>query len=141
MKVILHCSDSPFGDALLINEWHVERGWNMIGYHFVVLNGVRRSKNIKNDLDDGKIEEGRPLSMQGAHCYGHNDSVGICLIGNSASFTVKQLTTLENELLPELREIYGTLEIFQHSDFDDKKPYCAGLPQNLLDKWNKLINL
>lgn len=141
MKVIIHCSDSPFGDAATIDRWHKERGWKMIGYHYVILNGVRKSASKYIEIDDGKIEEGRPLGMKGAHTYGHNDSIGICLIGNSNSFTVKQLMTLEDKLLPELREIYEDIDIYQHSDFDDNKPHCAGLDYRFLDKWNKIFKL
>jgi len=37
-KVIIHCSDSSFGNAVLIDKWHRQRGFDNIGYHFVILN-------------------------------------------------------------------------------------------------------
>ena len=41
----------------------------MIGYNYVI------------DLG-GMVEEGRPLTMNGAHCTGYNDhSIGICYVG------------------------------------------------------------
>lgn len=68
-KHIVHCSDSPSGDVKEIRRWHKERGWDDVGYHFI----VRR---------DGEIEVGRTLDVPGAHCAGHNaDSVGTCLVG------------------------------------------------------------
>ena len=40
-KVIIHCSDSDFGTASVIDGWHKERGWDGIGYHYVITNGVQ----------------------------------------------------------------------------------------------------
>lgn len=62
----------------------------MGGYHFY----IRR---------DGLIEEGRPLTMAGAHAKGHNaHSIGICLIGGvnkkqkpEDNFTDAQWNSLE----------------------------------------------
>ena len=40
MEIILHCSDSEFGNAAIITKWHAlpkpnGRGWSNIGYHYV----------------------------------------------------------------------------------------------------------
>ena len=71
-KIIIHCSATPEGrevNAETIDRWHRERGFSMIGYHYVI--GL-----------NGQIEEGRPEKMVGAHCKGHNgESIGICYIG------------------------------------------------------------
>ena len=71
-QIILHCSATREGQdirANTIREWHKQRGFEDIGYHYLI------------DLD-GKIEKGRPEEMVGAHCTGHNsDSIGICYIG------------------------------------------------------------
>ena len=73
-EIIIHCSDSPEGrndKAEDIRKWHKARGFNDIGYHFVI------------DLD-GTIEPGRPIEQAGAHCTGHNrNSIGICYIGGA----------------------------------------------------------
>ena len=37
--IVIHQSDSAFGNAAVIDEWHRERGWSGIGYHWVILNG------------------------------------------------------------------------------------------------------
>lgn len=70
--IIIHCSATKAGcdfHAKDINEWHIERGFDRIGYHKVI------------DLD-GKVENGRPIWQIGAHCKGYNrDSIGICYIG------------------------------------------------------------
>ena len=35
-KHIVHCSDSVTGDVREIRQWHLARGWNDVGYHFVI---------------------------------------------------------------------------------------------------------
>lgn len=77
--IIVHCSATMQGrdyTAADIDRWHKQRGWDGIGYHYV----VRR---------DGTVEAGRPLPMQGAHCATRDKdgvswnthSIGICYIG------------------------------------------------------------
>ena len=64
-------------DAERIARWHEQRGFSAeyrgevyhIGYHYVI-------------LPDGTLERGRPDWMKGAHTYGYNDYLGICLVGN-----------------------------------------------------------
>ena len=97
-KVILHCSDSTFGDAELIDSWHKGRGWSGIGYHFVVLNGYRSGSSGYEPRSDGLVERGRPLELVGAHCKGFNrDSIGICMIGRR-EFSERQFVSLANLL-------------------------------------------
>lgn len=71
-EIILHCSATQEGKdfhAKDIDKWHRQRGFNEIGYNFVI------------DLD-GTIEEGRNIEKIPAHCKGHNaTSIGICYIG------------------------------------------------------------
>ncbi|NLO04366.1 MAG: hypothetical protein GX131_00915 [candidate division WS1 bacterium] len=64
-------------DARRIGQWHARRGWAAeyrgrvynIGYHYVI-------------LPDGTVQPGRPEWMLGAHTYGYNDYLGVCLVGN-----------------------------------------------------------
>ena len=71
-EIILHCAATPEGkefDRSDINAWHKQRGWDMIGYHFVV-------------KLDGTIQIGRPIGMTGIHTKGRNTgTIGICYIG------------------------------------------------------------
>lgn len=95
-RIVIHCSDSNFGDADLIKEWHIARGFKTIGYHFVIRNGFITSAvpSEYNQEIDGTIQGGRPVEEVGAHALGFNmDSIGICLIGKT-KFSRKQLTTL-----------------------------------------------
>lgn len=100
IKVVIHCSDSPQGrgdNAETIHRWHKERGFDGIGYHYVI-------------LEDGTIENGRPNFWSGAHARGHNDAIGICLMGID-SFTPAQFISLET-LLKE--KGYNANEIVGH---------------------------
>ena len=102
--IVVHCSaTNPSMDigASEINQWHIDRGWRKIGYHFV----IRRS---------GVLETGRRLNEQGAHVKSHNrNSWGICLVGGVGfdgsledNFTAKQWATLRT-LLVTLLDIPG----------------------------------
>ena len=70
-SIIIHCSATKVGQdftAADIDRWHRERGFNGIGYHYVV-------------CLDGRLERGRDISLAGAHCKGWNEhSIGICYI-------------------------------------------------------------
>lgn len=74
-SIVVHCSDSPdYLDigAKEINEWHIQRGWREIGYHYV----IRRN---------GEIEKGRPEEVSGAHAKGANGrSLGIVWVGRNS---------------------------------------------------------
>jgi N-acetylmuramoyl-L-alanine amidase len=108
-KHIIHCSDSIFGNAEAINSWHKERGFNEIGYHFV----IRR---------DGQIEMGRMPSIKGAHCKagGNNTgSIGTCLIGKE-HFEEVQFESLR-KLHAELKEWFPQISAHPHNEFDDRK--------------------
>lgn len=116
--IIIHCSavrPSQRSTAKDIDRWHRERGWDMIGYHYV----VRR---------DGSIERGRPLEMAGAHCRNHNShSVGICYEGGLDADGRPADTRMEaqkeslRKLLLRLKGEYPTARIMGHHDFDRMK--------------------
>lgn len=128
--IVVHCSASqnlPSIDAKTIDRWHKERGFNSIGYHYVVKTG-------------GEVEEGRKLSEIGAHVvnYNHN-SVGICLIGgvdrdgNSVNnFKPKQFEALR-ELIEKLLVLYPKAVIKGHRDFPNVKKDCPCFDVN--DWW------
>lgn len=134
IRVIIHCSASSWGNVAAITQWHLQRGFATIAYHYVILNGLL-SPYKRHSYFDGHLETGRPLDddkdleldERGAHAFGYNDSVGICLIGLSGNFTAAQMRTLYH-LLGLLHKQFGELDIKQHSDVDPiNKPYCAGL--------------
>ena len=111
-KIIIHCADTPPDmdiGADEINQWHLERGWSGIGYHWV----VRR---------DGTIEAGRHESVPGAHAYGHNrESIGVCLVGGSTgcNFTSAQWVSLDT-FVNDLIRRYPGAEVIGHNNVSEK---------------------
>lgn len=109
--IIVHCSDSLWGDKAEINKWHVERGWPEIGYNWVIYNQYPTYLSLKASkpvlANDGLLVGGRDMDKDGdfdeevgAHCVGYNDNgLGICLVGDldkrgALSFTDAQMETL-----------------------------------------------
>ena len=133
-QIIIHCSCTPAGrniGATTIRGWHKEKGFNDIGYHYVI-------------RLDGTIEEGRPIEQIGAHCQGHNrNSIGICYIGGTEkdcktpkdTRTKEQCKALE-ELLKKLRKQFPNVTIHGHSEFANK-----ACPSFDVKQWLKEIKL
>ena len=122
-KIIVHCSASDWGSASVIDQWHKERGWTEIGYHYVITNGQIPHKRQYEAENDGIIQEGRSIDKMGAHVKGHNaDSIGICLVGK-IHFTAKQLYDALPTLLRLLISKYdlSVTDIYGHNEFDSKK--------------------
>ena len=136
-RIVIHCSDSKFGDVRLFRKWHLQRGWRDIGYHLVILNGNRTLKEF-NERDDGLIEAGRPMNLDddispdeiGAHAYGFNrSSVGICLVGTD-KFTPRQLESLFHAI-HFWKRISPEAEVVGHYELDDGKT-CPNLNMDLV---------
>jgi hypothetical protein len=119
-RIIIHCSDSEWGTVEVVRQWHRERGFDDIGYHFLITNGKISTKRTLIALD-GAVCLGRSLDYQGAHTYGFNkDSIGICLIGVK-HFTEEQLFACR-ELIADLLNMYPSItEVKGHRDYDSKK--------------------
>ena len=111
-KVVIHCSDTPVSMDIGVKDidlWHRERGFDSVGYHWV----IRR---------DGTLEEGRSESTPGAHAYGHNqDSIGVCMVGGKpdCNYTAAQWRCLE-ALVKDLLARYPGSEVIGHRDVSDK---------------------
>ena len=119
-SIVIHCSATREGQdfrAKDIDRMHRQRGFNRIGYHYVI------------DLD-GTIEAGRPTTMEGAHCNTkglsaqsyNKHSIGICYIGGldkngkpADTRTDEQKKALR-KLVAELCGKYTILEIIGHRD-------------------------
>lgn len=135
-NIIIHCSDSSFGDANEIRRWHLEKGWRDIGYHFVILNGfILKDFHLKSL--DGSIECGRPLNGDniitgnevGAHTLGYNaNSIGICLIGIRI-FSNNQMQSLYN-LLHDLCRTFKipVINVLGHCETDSGKEQYKTCP-------------
>lgn len=139
-SIVIHCSDSEYGSAHEIYQWHAGEGgfgWDDIGYPFVVTNGNMLPGSAMF-VTDGQIEIGRDINIAGAHVLGHNEeTIGICLIGKPTGkygrcrFTVAQLISARILCL-ELMKRYNipVKNIFGHYELDDKKT-CPGMDMNL----------
>jgi N-acetylmuramoyl-L-alanine amidase len=117
-KIIVHCSATPEGRHTTIEEirqWHLQRGWKDIGYHYVI-------------YLDGTIHRGRPEEAVGAHCSGYNkNSIGVCYIGGVAkdgktpkdTRTEGQKRALK-EILSRLKGDYPKATLHGHNEFANK---------------------
>lgn len=121
-EIIVHCSASEFGDNAFLNRVATEKGYSGadgilgtqddISYHYVILNGKRTAKTAYDASIDGKIETGRRIEDQGAHCPPNKNSIGICLIGNK-KFTDKQFEGLVASI-ERLRDRFGNIPVKGH---------------------------
>jgi N-acetylmuramoyl-L-alanine amidase len=79
--IVIHHSATPAGNAASFDRMHKAKGWDELGYHFVIGNGTGSG--------DGQIEVGPRWGKQkwGAHAKTadqrfNNYGIGICLVGN-----------------------------------------------------------
>ena len=123
--LVIHCSDTPNHwetTAEEIHQWHLERGWDGIGYH----------KVIKRN---GDWQDGRPDYWVGSHVKGYNTgSIGICLIGRD-EFTDIQFQTLES-MVRLYKSKYPDIKVVGHRDLDSKKT-C---PNFDVKEWHGSVN-
>lgn len=130
--LVLHHSASRGGDAQIIDRDHVsQNGWDGIGYHFVIGNGV--------DMPLGRIEatfrwrqqiHGAHAGAQPAQKPYNIDGVGICLIGNYDHDALAPLAERRLiELCAQLIDRIPTLSvgrIIGHRDVPGKSTVCPG---------------
>jgi N-acetylmuramoyl-L-alanine amidase len=123
--VVHHSVSDPMTSAETIHQWHLDKGWSGIGYHYVI-------------RGDGSIQTGRGIDYQGAHTYNYNDDgIGICLSGN---FMHSPPTELQLQSLVELvRYIKGVykkeLLLQRHKDLNPTA--CPGD----MFPWDKVLQM
>lgn len=133
-KIIIHCSATPEGRDVTVDTiriWHKKRGFNDIGYHYVIYR-------------DGSIHGGRPEDKQGAHCQGQNaNSIGICYIGGMDKDNKKAKDTRTDQqkkallnLCRMLLKKYPDAQIHGHYEFDNK-----ACPSFDVQAWRKEVGL
>ena len=121
-EIIVHCSATPEGQNFTaedIDRWHKQKGWQGIGYHYVI-------------YLDGSVHKGRNEEVIGAHCLGHNAySIGVCYIGGLDKWTKAPKDTRTDaqkqaliDLLKNLKEKYPNAIIYGHRDFSKKDCPC-----------------
>ncbi len=131
--IVVHHSATPTGSAATFDRDHRQKGWDELGYHFVIGNGTLSG--------DGQVEVGGrwPKQKWGAHAKTadnrFNDyGIGICLVGN---FEIDRPTPAQlraaTKLVSYLMETYhiGPQYVLGHGD--TKPTDCPG--RNLALGW------
>ena len=97
-SIIVHCSATKAGQdftATDIDRWHRERGFNGIGYHYVI-------------RLDGKLEKGRDVTLAGAHCKGWNE--------RPADTRTNAQKRVLYQIIMDLQREYNILQVLGHRD-------------------------
>lgn len=96
--IVIHHSATSSGSAAVFDKMHREKGWDELGYHFVIGNGTQSG--------NGQVEVGGRWTRQkwGAHAKTpdnrYNDfGIGICLVGN---FDLDRPTPQQQQALSRL---------------------------------------
>jgi N-acetylmuramoyl-L-alanine amidase len=116
--IVIHCTQTPPNmdvDVDKVTEWHKDRGFDTIGYHYL----IKR---------DGTLQVGRDEDAVGAHAVAVNGtSIGVALAGGGTSsmgwennFTPVQFETLKSIIL-KLKDKYNIEKIIGHYQVDDGK--------------------
>jgi hypothetical protein len=133
--IVVHHSAGDQGGAKSFDKFHREsRGWDELGYHFVIGNG--------SETADGLVEVGPrwPKQKHGAHAKTpdnlYNDrGIGICLVGNFNGHkpTAKQMASLAR-LTAFLADRYGVRQgnIIGHKN-TGKDTDCPGAMLDLAE--------
>ena len=127
--IIIHHSATGGGNARQFDQEHRDRGWDELGYHFVIDNGAGGP--------DGAVEVGSRWHKQkhGAHCGGTPDNeynehgIGICLVGNfnDGSPSPAQIASLQ-KLVAYLSATYDipAANVITHQDAPLASTECPG---------------
>jgi len=127
--IVIHHSATDRGNAASFDRSHRRRGWDELGYHFVIDNGDGGA--------DGRIEVGSRWKKQkwGAHIGGtpnneyNNHGIGICLVGDFRNKMPShaQIASLER-LVRHLANKYGIQvdNVIGHSEGPNTATVCPG---------------
>lgn len=119
--LVIHCTATKEGypfSASDIDRWHKVKGWNGIGYNYVI------------DLN-GNIELGRDVNLVPAQVEGYNaNAIGIVYVGGlDANMKPKDTRNKAQKesllsLLKNLKKLYPNAEILGHRDFPKVNKAC-----------------
>lgn len=124
--IVVHHSATPVGGAARFGREHQAKGWDELGYHFVIGNGT--------DTGNGAVEVGSrwPKQKWGAHCKTPGEEfnqhgIGICLVGNfdNSKPTDAQLRALA-KLVAYLQKAYKIPADHIIGHGDAKATECPG---------------
>jgi hypothetical protein len=128
----IHHSAGSSGSVDEFRREHMAKGWNDIGYHSVIGNGL--------GMPDGKCEPGRPDAVKGSAVWGRNTGLlHVCLVGDftQRAPTRAQLDTL-GEWLRHRSKAYGATKAVGHKELalPGHGTLCPGdLPLNKIRAW------
>jgi len=127
--IVVHHSATARGNAASFGRSHRQRGWDELGYHFVIDNG--------DGGPDGRIEVGSRWTKQkwGAHTGGtpnneyNNHGIGICLVGDfshkmPSRAQIASLERLARQLASKYR--IDPDNIIGHRDGPNASTVCPG---------------
>ena len=121
--IAVHCASTSYDVSVeRIRQWHIARGFDDIGYHYVI-------------RFDGTIETGRDEELVGAHERAINrTSVAVCLAGGSEdgkdkyNFTDIQMASLR-VLITQLIGKYGKdVQVVGHNEYSEKSCPTFNVP-------------
>ncbi|MHC4563843.1 MAG: peptidoglycan recognition protein family protein [Planctomycetota bacterium] len=127
--IVIHHSATPGGNAAEFDRDHRRRGWDELGYHFVITNG--------HGGRDGTVEVGPRWrkGKWGAHCGGTPDNeynehgIGVCLVGDfSRDLPSRAQRASLGKLVGFLAETYRIEpdRIITHRDAPNANTQCPG---------------
>lgn len=129
--IIVHHSSENRGNADMYDRAHRRRGWDELGYHFVITNG--------HGGIDGTVEVGPRWKAQkhGAHVrispdddnYWNRFGIGICLVGNfNNSLPTERQMQSTARLIAYLQQQYNIPDshILGHNQVPGAKTDCPG---------------
>lgn len=129
--IVIHHSATPDGNAAKFDREHKAKGWDELGYHFVIDNG--------RGGPDGRVEVGPrwPKQKWGAHAKTPDNrfnehGIGICFVGNfeNGRPTARQMQAAA-KLVAWLMQTYNipARNVIGHDD--TKSTLCPGRNMNL----------
>ena len=127
-QIVVHYTATPHDREVTVKEidqWHRARGFNKIGYHYVI-------------YLDGSIHQGRKESEVGAHVLKHNqNSIGVCYVGGLKEGTKGGSNTMNKaqeaslvKILKDLTTRYSGAVVLGHKDLSATQ--CPGFD---VKKW------
>ncbi|MFH0752768.1 MAG: peptidoglycan recognition family protein [archaeon] len=122
--IIVHHTQRTKDFPAYVKLRHVRvRGWEHIGYHFLIGRGRPFTR-------EGKLYMGRPERYVGAHALGYNHrSIGVCLIGDldKRKPTKRQMDSLFSVLRDKMREYGVPVEnVLGHRELPGVAKSCPG---------------
>ncbi|MBO4600131.1 MAG: N-acetylmuramoyl-L-alanine amidase [Bacteroidales bacterium] len=128
--IIIHCTatrKNRHHTVADIRRWHLQRGFDDIGYHYII-------------YLDGSVHVGRPIEIEGAHAYGHNQhSIGICYVGglDRRGRPANTLNRAQERslamLVKVLKSIFPQAGVHGHNEYSEKECPCF----NVAEWWGK----